>query len=121
MTHLPHCPKLQMDAEAIGDRETLIAVATSMLPYIYPRRKSVEVAADTAPVQFNITTGGSPLKLSDSLQIIADAAGEMPEDAPEPEPARTVDLDPPPVLVHNESGFEKKPPDNNDFFNRKLN
>ena len=87
------------NAMASGNSEMVFACAKELLPYLHPKKKAIEVTGvDAAPVDFHINIGGA-LTLSDSLQLIQDAAdGPLPEEEvviehPEPvaveEPAPT--------------------------------
>lgn len=121
-----------------GDDETVFTVARELLPYIYPKRKALDIAkTEMEPVRFNIT-------LSKSLQLIQDAAEDAGVEIPaveseatrqaamdaalgaepvEPEITTRIDGDPGPGLSEHEQSLTRKSPQpapTSDFMTRTL-
>ena len=110
--------KIGKKAMVAGDDEMAHKCASSMLLYLYPRRKSLDLStSEPPPVSFKIT-------LSESLKTIQDAADAVADEAAiETTPVETkqtrLDIDPGSQLSEHESGFTKKAGPNA-FFNRRL-
>jgi hypothetical protein len=100
------------NALASDNSEMVFACAKELMPYLHPKKKAIEVTGvDAAPVDFHVTIGG-PLTLSDSLQLIQDAAdGPLPDEAAiEHEPPEPVVVDErPPLMDRHSSGVTQKP------------
>jgi len=78
--------ELSQEARACGDLANAIKANVGVLNYVYPKRRSIDLANDSAPLQLVVATGiphDSPKKLPDETQALLDKLGKLRDSLPD--------------------------------------